>query len=250
MNSLLSLKNKHKGHRCFIIGNGPSLKAEDLDKIKGEIAFASNKIFLIFKETSWRPTYYTAADMLFAEQYGKDITKISCLKILPKDQEQFYTKLANKKSLNSYLFFKRIKSSKGEDGQYLPIFKEDIEEGIHTGYTITNVNIQLAYYMGFSEIILLGVDGNYIPASKTTNHHYYGKVYISGGEPNHFHPDYIKKGEMFCIPNISNQEKGYLHFRIMLESHNRQILNASRNTKVKAFQIVSLEDCLKGKKLD
>ena len=34
---LLSLKNKHKGRRAFIIGTGPSLKLEDLEKLEGEI---------------------------------------------------------------------------------------------------------------------------------------------------------------------------------------------------------------------
>ena len=38
-----SLQNKYEGKRCFIIGNGPSLTPEDLDRIKDEYSFASNR---------------------------------------------------------------------------------------------------------------------------------------------------------------------------------------------------------------
>src|SRR5699024_7865108 len=58
-----ALRNCHKGERCFIIGNGPSLRAEDLDKLKNEITFACNRINLIFDQTDWRPTYYCITDL-------------------------------------------------------------------------------------------------------------------------------------------------------------------------------------------
>jgi hypothetical protein len=60
--ALKSFKNTHTGKRCFIIGNGPSLKAEDLEQLKNEITFAFNRIYYIFDQTSWRPTYYCAED--------------------------------------------------------------------------------------------------------------------------------------------------------------------------------------------
>ena len=45
---LRKYKSIHKGKRCFIIGNGPSLTGSELDLIKEEITFASNKIFNIY----------------------------------------------------------------------------------------------------------------------------------------------------------------------------------------------------------
>ena len=41
---LSSIKNKFKGQRGFVIGNGPSLRVEDLERIKNEVSIASNKI--------------------------------------------------------------------------------------------------------------------------------------------------------------------------------------------------------------
>ena len=55
---LRKLKNIHKNNRAFILGNGPSLCVEDLNKIKDDITFPANKIYLAFDETSFRPKYY------------------------------------------------------------------------------------------------------------------------------------------------------------------------------------------------
>ena len=42
------LKDNYIGKRCFIIGNGPSLRIEDLNCLKGEYTFAANRIYEIF----------------------------------------------------------------------------------------------------------------------------------------------------------------------------------------------------------
>ena len=59
---LKELKDKYKGKRCFIIGNGPSLTKADLEMLQNEITFATNKIYQIFPQTNWRPTYYGMLD--------------------------------------------------------------------------------------------------------------------------------------------------------------------------------------------
>jgi len=61
------LKNIHKNKRAFIIGNGPSLCISDLDRLKDEVTFACNKIYLAFDQTDWRPTYLFLADTMVAK---------------------------------------------------------------------------------------------------------------------------------------------------------------------------------------
>ena len=43
--------------KCFIVGNGKSLKAEDLDLLHGHASFGLNRIHMIYDQTDWRPTY-------------------------------------------------------------------------------------------------------------------------------------------------------------------------------------------------
>lgn len=75
--NIKALKNKHKGQRCFIVGSGPSLKVDDLNKLKDEVTFACNKIYLAFNDTSWRPTYYSVYDVLVAENNKSEIDALN-----------------------------------------------------------------------------------------------------------------------------------------------------------------------------
>ena len=40
------LKDIHKCKRCFILGNGPSIKKENLKPLKNEIVFALNNFYV------------------------------------------------------------------------------------------------------------------------------------------------------------------------------------------------------------
>ena len=61
---LSKLRNIHAGKRCFIIGNGPSLRKEDLQKLyqRGEYTFACNSLINLFEELQFFPTYYFVQD--------------------------------------------------------------------------------------------------------------------------------------------------------------------------------------------
>lgn len=49
---LREIKNSHKGERCFVVANGPSLTSEDLEKIyqNNEYSFGMNRIYKMFDQ--------------------------------------------------------------------------------------------------------------------------------------------------------------------------------------------------------
>jgi len=55
MRKLAALKDSHKGERCFLIGNGPSLRQTDLTLLKNEFTFGFNRIFLAAEELNFTP---------------------------------------------------------------------------------------------------------------------------------------------------------------------------------------------------
>ena len=65
-------KGKYKGRRCFIIGNGPSLTLEDLETLGSEITFATNRIYHIYEQTAWRPSFYCIQDFTLIKEVFKD----------------------------------------------------------------------------------------------------------------------------------------------------------------------------------
>ena len=61
---LEELKDTQLGKRCFIIGNGPSLRQTDLTKLRGEATFGLNRIYLLFPEMGFPTTYLLSINKL------------------------------------------------------------------------------------------------------------------------------------------------------------------------------------------
>lgn len=175
-NNLLNLKkikNLHKGQRCFIVANGPSLQVKDIEKLCNEITFTMNSIFMLKNKTSWKSTYYCCCDDFhfrkMIELYKDDINNVcSSFKFINKKSEQAIR--TNGISIDSSIFLdiSDINSLLSSDAKEKFYFRKDLTKGIYNCGTVTNVAIIIAMYMGIKEIYLLGVDCNY----KTKEKHF------------------------------------------------------------------------------
>ena len=74
---LKQLHGAYKGKRCFIVCNGPSLRAEDLTKIheNGDISIGINAIARIYNQTPWRPTFLSATDDMVFSNKNRELVK-------------------------------------------------------------------------------------------------------------------------------------------------------------------------------
>ena len=61
--------------RCFIIGNGPSLNKHDLTKLKDEVTFGCNRIYLKYKEMGFAVTFYFCVDSIMPIVIRDDILR-------------------------------------------------------------------------------------------------------------------------------------------------------------------------------
>jgi hypothetical protein len=228
-----ALKDKHRGRRCFIIGSGPSLKVEDLERLKGEVTFACNKIFLAFDDTEWRPTYYSITDTLVAENNKSEINELNLSKIFEENIRPFFKK-------DSALWLNSLHCHYG-DGGYEHRFSTNVLEGVYGGWTVIYMQMQLAFYMGIREIYLIGVDFSFEipkPADEACSS---DEILIHQGEINHFHPKYRTHGEPWSMPKLDLQYKAFLEAKRTVESLGGEILNASRKTKLDVFPVIDFE---------
>lgn len=150
---IIKYKGIHKGQRCFIVATGPSLILNDLNKLKNEITISMNSIVKLFDQTDWRPTYYGIQDV---DVYKKIKHDIECSDL----QHIFYGDSINHFCLKSAIPF-RLDLQKHLLGDLSVKFSPDFSKIVYDGHTITYSMIQLAVYMGFNEIYLLGCDTNY-----------------------------------------------------------------------------------------
>ncbi len=231
---LRQFQGKHKGKRCFIIGNGPSLTAGDLDKLKDEITFAANCIYLMFPKTDWRPSYYVAADYLILRYFHKAIKDnimcpifYSANSVLEIDEFSL---------LDSYFYFGDARAALKSDPRGQMMFSEDPLIMYKWG-TVTYDCLQLAAYMGFKEIYLLGMDHTY--PVEITNDGYL----ISNDVADYFTPLY--KGSENPYRNapvrVCYLTAAYRAAKEYADSHDIKICNATRGGKLEVFERVDFD---------
>lgn len=214
----LSYKDKHRGQRCFIIGNGPSLKDTDLSLLENEVTFGLNRIYLLFDELGFAITYYLSINALVIEQCAADMLRLPCPKFIGWHARDLI-------DFTDGMVFLRIVGTPG--------FYTDITSGIWDGATVTYVAIQVAYYMGFDEVILIGVDHSF--ATKGTPH----KTVVSQGDDlNHFHPEYFGKGFRWQLPDLETSEIAYRMAKDQFERSSREIVDATVGGKLEVFRKV------------
>jgi hypothetical protein len=231
------LKNRHAGERAFVIGNGPSLRISDLDRITEEVTFACNKIYLAFPETAWRPTYYTVEDHLVAQQNHTEIEAMRrvATKLFPHTLALHGIHFSD--GLTYRFNWKDVYPA-------LPEFSDDARHGFHWGSTVVYTMLQLAAFMGIREIYLIGIDFSFtIPAHREGSTGKFN-IYVSEGERNHFHPDYRKPGEHWHQPNLEYQEKSFLSARNYFETHGGHIFNATRGGRLECVPRIDLDTLL------
>ena len=167
---LLKFKDIHKGKRCFIVATGPSLRVQDLDKLheNGEICISMNRIFNIFDKTQWRPDYYMIGDMEMIEDLSEQIADLKLpYKFVATEPKSYWKNPKSKGSIPYKLLLRGYIHN-------TPQFSANVERGVCHGTNITYLCIQLAVYMGFSKIYLLGVDFNYTPNVYDAANHFEG----------------------------------------------------------------------------
>ncbi len=216
LTQLHNFQNRHLGQRCFIIGNGPSLKQMDLSPLQHEITFGLNRIYLLFPQIGFSTTFLVAINKFVMEQFGSELVNVPSIKFM---NWYYRTSMPVKKDT----IFVR-------PGQKPRFSMNPVSQPVWEGATVTYVAMQLAYFMGFSKVILVGVDHSFCTEGDPN------KLITSEGEDtNHFSPNYFGKGVHWQLPDLKTSEVAYKLAKQCFENDHRQILDATVNGKLEIF---------------
>jgi hypothetical protein len=220
---LAALRDQHSGERCFIIGNGPSLRQTDLTRLKGEFTFGLNRIYLMFPELEFTTSCLVVVNELVLAQSAAEMIALP----LPK----FFTWRARQHILSgrsfrqdSSLMFLDTDFTGSEN------FSSEVTRRLFEGNTVTYVAMQLAFFMGFQEAILIGVDHNYVTQGKPNE-----AVISPGDDPNHFAPNYFGKGYKWQLPDLEGNERAYRLARQAYADAGRRLVDATVGGKLTIF---------------
>lgn len=231
---IAKLKDKYLNEECYVVGNGPSLTICDLEMLQDKYCFAANFICTLFDRTKWRPTFYVSIDKDTYKLLGDRLQDIEAQKLFYDISAKKYIK--KRKNENIYYMYLNTNFVDIPGENLHPYISEDISQGISDGKTVTFIAIQLAIYMGFKRIYLLGVDHNY--ARKVDNN---GKVTFDPNQKNY--AEGIKDSGL-GIQYIDATTEAYRQAKRYCETSDVKIYNATRGGCLEVFPRVQLEDTL------
>lgn len=220
---LKELKQKYAGKRVFVTCTGPSLTIEDLELLKNEYVFGMNSIAKIHALTDWKPDFYAIQDVKVYKAISKELHNT--------DNGLVFAPLYFKKRLfapsnwiywpmlSSYHLYEMYRTHK-----YFARFSNDCYVKVYDGYTITYSILQLAIYMGFTEIYLLGCDCSYLGDKQH---------FIESG---HYDPTYKEAANRMLVAYGEAKNKA--------DNMGIKIYNATRGGELEVFPRVKLEDVL------
>ena len=232
------LEKKYEGKRCFIIGNGPSLTPGDLQMLRNEFCFAANRIYEMYEKTEWRPTFYTIQDIYVADEFENSI-----INAMEESEISFIRQTLDKK-LNPLkkdcVIGIPIWSRLRKDGSRP--FSNNLQKFAFDGATVTYLSMQLASYLGFKEIYLLGVDHSF-PYEIDEN----GEIKLVDNtiSAHFFETENDKISTHMRANNRIKVTRAYESAEKASKTGGFRIYNATRGGKLEVFERVVLEEILK-----
>jgi hypothetical protein len=216
-------RDMHRGKRCFIIGNGPSLQRTDLSKLTNEVTFGMNRIYLMAESRGFMPTYYVAVNQHVIQQCAQDIQTLRLPRFLAwhsRDALRFE---------DGMMFIR-------DPGDLTVGFSRDIAQCVWEGTTVTFAALQIAYYMGFDDVILVGVDHSF-----TTQGSPHKLIESTGDDADHFDVRYFGRGFKWQLPDLYTSEGAYRIAKFTYEWTGRKILDATVGGKLTVFPKVDFD---------
>ncbi|MCA9414205.1 MAG: hypothetical protein KC944_23535, partial [Candidatus Omnitrophica bacterium] len=269
----------HRGKRCFVVGNGPSLNRIDMTLLKDEITLGSNRCYLGFENWGFPFSYWGVGDWLQMEEYGPEYERN-----LPSEIPKFFSM--------EYLPLLHFDNScpLNLDNRFVvePRFSASAD-CLYLGSTVTYLLLQIAATMGCDPIILIGVDHRFefkkgvndslspfqvwkVGARKTvfqsiegTAIHRFLRTYrevkkqmkkergeslertdfwvaSDATNPTHFDPRYVSgEAKRFSMPSPEISEKQFDCAHRWATDNDRKILNATPGTALESFPKIDFE---------
>jgi hypothetical protein len=216
---LSRFEDLHSGDRCFVLGNGPSLQHTNLDLIRNEFSFGMNRIYLHFPKMGFETTYFVSINTLVLEQCRDEISALRMPRFVTWRGRHWFN--------GDGIYFM--------DTDYTPPaeFSRDIRGRVFEGSTVTYVALQIAYFMGFKEVVLIGVDHSFSSTGRPNE-----TVVSEGDDPNHFSTEYFGKGFKWQLPDLEASERAYRLAKTAFERDGRRIVDATIGGKLDVFEKV------------
>ncbi|SEA64993.1 hypothetical protein [Rubrimonas cliftonensis] len=217
---LAAMRDRFAGREAWLIGNGPSVRLADLDRLQdaGALCFGFNRFHLAHDRTRLRPAFTVTADRQMIEDFGLEIVASSGGMVF----------VANDRCpdlAGDYCWVRQV-------GMFPSLFSRDASRFVTPGGSSLYVAMQIGYFLGVRKWRVYGADFafRFEPSLRG------GDVFRAAtGDGNHFIAGY-RSGRAWCPPSIENIMPSFLAARQLMEAEGGFIRNATRGGALEVFE--------------
>ncbi len=240
---LRSLKGRYSKERCFIMGSGPSLNQMDLGLLRQEHVWAVNKCYFLFDRITWRPSFYVAIDKRVVRDIAREIYHLTrnlsdTTFFFPLE---FREQWVLRSGANVYWYREvPLDETNLPDG----MFTRDASEWVSSARTVAIAALQLAVYLGFNPIYLIGCDTSYLVSSSVRTERDDPDKFVSteDDDPDHFDPRYFGKGSKWHKPHVGRMLFHYEQARRVCDTLGVNVYNATVGGNLEVFPRVDFAE--------
>jgi len=237
------LRNLHKGQRCFVIGNGPSLAHQDLTPLGPEITFVMNAFWKHPILGEWQPSYFCFADRIWHD--GSEAVRKSFESTRARAHPVRYLfPLEGKQVLErddllpvestSFFAFQSQPLGLSVDDTF------DLTRPIPFPFSVSQLAIMAAMFMGCTPIYLMGLDHDWL-AHRGQDTHFFSGRSLENHETATGELNYAYDVEIAAIGKLW---RGYRKLNSLAETHGIQIFNATEGGFLDVFERVKFDSLI------
>lgn len=220
------LRRTKQGDTCIVVGNGPSLNATDLSLLASSDVFISNFAFehpaLLKNAKLLAIVNHLVAEQAptrLAEVVGDSIPVLTTSHLryaLPASVDAYYVPMAT-----------------------TPEFQLTPRFGASCQSSVTYFLLQLAYWVGYRRVLLVGVDNSYQQPDVAE-----GEVLLQQGfDPNHFSGAYFE-GKHWHAADVDRMAAAYEFARDAFSANGRSVVDCTVGGKLVVFPKAELAEAL------
>lgn len=208
-------------NRCLVVGNGPSLADVDNAILEQFDTFGCNHC-----QAKFDPDYYVFVDPAHAD--NPNVEFIDEIKAMRSKEKFILKEIAH-----------LIPGSTPLNCIHRMGFSDNPLNHIFTYFSVTTAMIQLAYWMGYEKIGLVGMDHRWTtPKGKREFH-------TIDEDVNHFSDSYYDGyADKWKAPRMDLLDQWHITARHYIEENDRKVVNLTPGSGLKVYDFERLEDWL------
>jgi hypothetical protein len=234
------LRDCHRGRRCFVIGNGPSLAKQDLTPLGGEITLVMNAFWKHPILDRWQPTYFCFADQIWHD--GSEAVKKCFDSVRERAYGARYFFPVEGKQVLEKEGLLPVESTSFFAFQSQPLGLSvadtfDFTRPLPFPFSASQLAIMAAMFMGCTPIYLMGLDHDWL-AHRGQDTHFYSGRSIENHKTATGALNYSYESE---IESMGKLWRGYRKLNEFAAGHGIKIFNATAGGFLDVFERVSYE---------